>query len=186
MTDSKLVEELLAGREQVVDFFSGLDSVAVNTPATASEHPGGRPWSAKDHLAHLVQRESSFLPIARRVIDHEPYPTRLESRGDTPEERSIFVNRENQAVIENRQHQTVAGLLEEFVALRSQLVSMVEGLSSNDLVWNLAVTAERDAAVGILLGSSDRHARAHLQTLRGVLIEASTESGRLGAQRRTP
>lgn len=176
MTSSQVAAELQAGGEEVVDFFTSLDPVAAHLPVTASGHPGGRPWSPKDHLAHLVQREFDFLPIARRVIAQESYPVRLEHRGSTAQERTEFVNRENQAAIEDRKHATFADLLAEFVALRSELASLVQGLSSDDLTRDVAVTAGRYVAAGVLLGSSDLHAKAHLQTLRGGLIDPSIES----------
>lgn len=169
MTGSDLVDTLRVGCAEVVTFFEGLDPEPLTLDITASEHPEGRPWSAKDHLAHLVQREKDFLSIARRLIGNEPNPLDLEHRGSTSEERSSFVNRENQQAIHDRENQSMRELVSEFVALRSELKSLVRSLAPADADREVEIGPNRAVPVGVLLLSSDRHAKAHLEIIHLAL-----------------
>jgi hypothetical protein len=155
-TTMELVEQLQTGARDVADYFKNLEPLAATTmPITPSEHPGGRPWTPKDHLAHLVARELDFLEIARRVAAREPNPLRLEHRGSTSQERAAYVHRENQVNVEERGKFALADLLEELLDLRSQLVSITVELGQH-------------VPAHALLGSSDRHAQAHIQLLRAT------------------
>jgi hypothetical protein len=165
-TKEELVDRLENGVREVGDFFRSLDPKAASTPISPSEHPGGRPWTPKDHLAHLVARERDFLEIAHRVVAREPNPLRLERRGSTGEERTAYVNRENQLNVDDRRELLLQDLLEELLALRSQLASLVGSLSQDDLTRPVAVAPGRELAARALLESSDRHAKAHLELLR--------------------
>jgi hypothetical protein len=118
-----LVAKLQSGVDEVVAFFDRIESAELARPLTTSQHPGGRHWSARHHLAHLVQRELDFLPIAHRVIAQEADPVRLAKRGATAAERVASVNRENQEVIELRATEPVKRLLAELVRARAALVA---------------------------------------------------------------
>jgi hypothetical protein len=165
-TEKELVDRLENGVREVADFFRSLDPKAASSPISASEHPGGRPWTPKDHLAHLVARERDFLEVAHRVVAREPNPLRLERRGSTVEERAAYVNRENQLNVDDRRELLLPDLLEDLLALRSQLASLVGPLSQDDLTRPVAVAPGRELPACTLLESSDRHAKAHLGLLR--------------------
>ena len=165
--EEKLVDQLENGVREIAEFFKSLDPKEASTPISASEHPGGRPWTPKDHLAHLVARESDFLEIAQRVVARELNPVRLEHRGSTPEERKAYVHRENQLKVDDR-HELLPDLLGELLALRAELASLVGPLSQEDLTRVVAVAPGRELPARTLLESSDRHAKAHLELLRGA------------------
>jgi hypothetical protein len=168
-TTTKLVDQLETGVREVADYFRNLEPIAAKTvPITPSEHPGGRPWTPKDHLAHLVARERDFLEIARRLVAREPNPLRLERRGSTDQERAAYVHRENQLNIEDRRDLALTDLLEELLHLRAQLVSLVVPLSPEDLTRAITVALGQQVPAHALLGSSDRHAKAHIQLLRAA------------------
>jgi hypothetical protein len=168
-TTMKLVEQLEAGAREAADYFRNLEPIAARTvPITPSEHPGGHPWTAKDHLAHLVARERDFLEIARRVVAQERDPLRLGHRGSTDQERAAYINRENQINVEDRRRLALTDLMEELLDLRSQLVLLVGPLSPEDLSRAITVELGQQVPAHALLGSSDRHAKAHIQLLRGT------------------
>jgi hypothetical protein len=166
---TELIEQLEAGAREVTDYFRHLDPVAARTlPITASEHPGGRPWTSKDHLAHLVVRERDFLEIARRVVARDPNPIHLEHRGSTAQERAAHVHRENQVDVEDRRDVALTDLLKELLLLRSQLVSLLVSLSPHDLNRPVSAPPGQEVPATRLLASSDRHAKAHIELLRAT------------------
>jgi hypothetical protein len=166
---TELVEQLEAGAREVADYFRHLNPVDARTlPITASEHPGGRPWTSKDHLAHLVARERDFLEIARRVVVRDPHPIHLEQRGSTAQERAAHVHRENQVAVEDRRDVALTDLLDELLVLRSQLVSLLVSLSPLDLNRSVSAAPGQEVPAARLLASSDRHAKAHIELLRAT------------------
>lgn len=171
MSKSPLVAQLETGGDLLISFFGAFDPAIHDRPLTPSEHPGGRAWSAKDHLSHLVQREFDFLPIARRVINREPDPVRLGHRGATPAERAAFVNRENQTVVDERRGESFGELLAQFSALRGELVTLVAALSDAELQGQVELAPGRELPAGDLLSSSHRHATAHVDMVARALSE---------------
>jgi hypothetical protein len=164
MKTPTLVETLESSLREVVEFFQRFDASELDEPVTASEHPGGRPWSPKDHLAHLVQREMDFLPIARRIVERAD-PLRLGHRGETPAERTAYVNRENQAAVDRRQGQTLSDLLESLVGARMELVSIVGALADDHLERSITLGPERVVVAADLFATTTRHAKAHVAML---------------------
>jgi hypothetical protein len=174
---TELVEQVEAGAREVADYFRHLDPVAARTlPITASERPGGRPRTSKDHLAHLVARERDFLEIARRVVARDPNPINLEHRGSTAQERAARVHRENQVEVEDRRNAALTDLLEELLLLRSQLVFILVSLSPQDLNRSVTAAPGQEVPATRLLASSDRHAKAHIELLRATAQQSDSIS----------
>jgi hypothetical protein len=131
-------------------------------PITASEHPGGSPWSANDHLAHVVQSEWGFLAIGKRLVASDPDPVRLSRRGSTPEERTAFVNSENQDQVQSRRGQGFEELLDELRNVSEQRIQLLNGLSDEQLARPVPGSQRADLQWAALLGST-RHAQAHVE-----------------------
>src|SRR5215472_19262290 len=70
-TRAEILDTLAASQTQVVTFFQGLSPDDLERPATASDVPGGPPWCAKDHLAHLVKNERNIQELLRRALAGE-------------------------------------------------------------------------------------------------------------------
>jgi hypothetical protein len=66
-TRAEILDTLAASQTQVITFFQGLSPEDLERPATASDVPGGAPWRAKDHLAHLVKNERNIQELLRRT-----------------------------------------------------------------------------------------------------------------------
>lgn len=137
-------------------------------PITASQHPGGSPWSATDHLAHVVQSEWDFLAIGRRLVAGDPDPVGLSRRGNTPNERTAFVNRENQAQIQSRRGQSFDELLDELRKVIEQRIQLLHGLNDDQLAWPIPGSQRANLQWAALLGNT-RHAEAHLATVQHAL-----------------
>jgi len=160
----QLQTEMLA----VLEMFREIQSRDRQRPLTPSEHPGGSPWSATDHLAHVVESELSFLAIGRRLIVADPDPTRISLRGHTPAERDAFVNRENHAQVESRRGQSFEDLVEELRGVCEQRVQLLKGLSDEQLARPVPGAQRADVRWAALLGST-HHAGAHLAMVRRAL-----------------
>jgi hypothetical protein len=139
-------------------------------PITASEHPGGSPWSANDHLAHVVQSEWGFLAIGQRLVASDPDPVRLSRRGNTSEERAAFVNSENQDQVQARRGQSFDELLDELRNVSEQRVQHLYALSDEQLARPVPGSQRADLKWGALLGST-RHAQAHVEIVQRALAE---------------
>jgi hypothetical protein len=137
-------------------------------PITPSEYPGGSAWTAADHLAHMVESEWGFLAIGKRLVAGDPDPVRLSRRGTTSDERSAFVNKENQERVESRRGQSYDDLLTELRTVREHRIQLVEGLDDEQLARSVPGAPRADLAWGALLGGT-RHADAHLEMVQRAL-----------------
>jgi DinB superfamily len=139
-------------------------------PITDSQHPGSSPWSATDHLAHVVQSEWGFLAIGQRLVAGDHDPVRLSRRGNTPEERTAYVNSENQAQVESRRGQSLDDLLGELREVCEQRIQLLSGLSDDQLARLVPNSQRADLQWAELLGSTGR-ADAHAKMVRIALAE---------------
>jgi DinB family protein len=139
-------------------------------PITDSQHPGGSPWSATDHLAHVVQSEWGFLAIGQRLVAGDHDPVRLSRRGSTPEERTAYVNSENQAQVESRRGKNLEDLLGELRDVCEQRIQLLRGLSDDQLARLVPGSQRADLQWAELLGTT-RHADAHVKMVQSALAE---------------
>ena len=168
--------EDLAGRlhaqlEAVEKSFRDIRVPDRERPITASQHPGGSPWSAKDHLAHVVQSEWGFFAIGRRLIAGDPDPVRISRRGNTPEERAEFVNGENQAQVRARLGQSFDELLDELQRVVEQRIQLLHGLSDDQLARPIPGSEWANRSWAAMLGNT-RHAEAHVAIVQRGLAGA--------------
>jgi DinB superfamily len=166
----ELVNRLRSQMEAVEESFREIRASDRRRPITASEHPGGSPWNVNDHLAHVVQSEWGFLAIGQRLVANDPDPVRLSRRGNTPEERTAFVNRENQDQVQSRRGQSFEELLDELRNVSALRIQVVNGLSDEQLARPVAGSQRADLQWAALLGST-RHAEAHVELVRRAFAE---------------
>ncbi len=166
----QLVIRLRSQMEAVQESFRKIRASDRQRPITASEHPGGSPWSANDHLAHVVQSELGFLAIGQRLVANDPDPVRLSRRGNTPEERSAFVNRENQDQVQSRRGEGFEELIEALRNVCEQRIQLLDGLTDEQLARPVPGSQRADLQWAALLGST-RHAEAHVEIVHRALAE---------------
>jgi DinB superfamily len=156
--------------EAVAESFRKLRASDRERPITTSEHAGGSPWSANDHLAHVVQSEWGFLAIGQRLVANDADPVRLARRGNTSEERNAFVNKENQDQVRSRRGQGFAELLEELRNVCEQRIQLLMGLTDEELARPVPGSDRVDQQWAALLGST-HHAEAHVEIVRRALAQ---------------
>lgn len=159
----------------VEESFRDIQAPHRQRPITGSEHPGGSPWSANDHLAHVDQSEWGFLAIGQRLVASDPDPLRLSRRGNTPEECTAFVNSENQDQVQSRRGQSFAELLDELRNVTKQRIQLFDGLSDEHLARPVPGSQRADLPWAALLGST-RHAQAHVEIVHQALPETRAQS----------
>jgi len=165
-----LAIRLRAQMAAVEESFREIQALDRQRPITASQHPGGSPWSATDHLSHVVESEWGFVAIGQRLVVSDPDPVRLSSRGNTPEARTAFVNSENQAQVESRRGQSFEELLDELRNVCEQRIQLIFGLSDDQLAQSVPGSQQADLQWAALLGNT-RHAAAHLVIVQSALAK---------------
>jgi len=95
---------------------------------------------------------------------------RLSRRGNTPEERTAYVNSENQAQVESRRGQSLEDLLGELRDVYEQRIHLLRGLSDDQLARLVPGSQRADLQWAELLGST-RHADAHVKMVQNALAE---------------
>lgn len=166
----ELVVRLQTALGVVDESFREIKTPDRQRPITNSQLPGGSTWSATDHLAHVVQSEWGFLAIGQRLVASDPDPVRLSRRGNTPEERAAYVNRENQAQVQSRRGQGFEELLEELRNVRELRIQLIQELTDEQLAQLVSGSQRADLQWAELLGST-RHAEAHLEIVQRALAE---------------
>jgi DinB superfamily len=167
----ELAIRLQAQTEAMERSFREIQGSDRQRPITASQDPRGSPWSATDHLAHVVQSEWGLLAIGQRLVANDPDPVRLARRGNTPEERTAFVNSENQAQVQSRRGHSFEELLDELGKVCEQRIQLLDGLSDDQLARPVPGSQQVDLLWAALLGST-RHAETHLEIVQRALAEA--------------
>src|SRR5688500_13807646 len=71
--EGKLAKE----RAALLERYQGLSPAELTDPCTESEHEGGQPWAAKDHLAHIADIERTFQGIVERTVAGDDAPIDL-------------------------------------------------------------------------------------------------------------
>jgi hypothetical protein len=161
-----LVADLAAQKEEVVAFFREMPPGLLGRPCTASDHPAGAPWRPRDHLAHVTAAEESFGDVLERALLGEPDPLRAGRRGATAEERDAYVNRENQDQVDARRAIALNALLDQFAAARDRTCALIGRLTNEQRARVVPAGPGREVRLDAILGSSARHAHAHLELVR--------------------
>ena len=181
-TRAEILDTLAASQTQVMAFFQGLSPQDLEHPATASEIPGAAPWSAKDHLAHLVKSERNIQRLLRRTLAGETrdillrlqYPEGMEMPGIlgdlsalTPEEEErlgMAIASVNQAYVDAHHDDSMEMLAADYLAARQDTVDLLHQFTDDQLAA-LVPTVVGDQAAGDLFSGRARHATEHITSI---------------------
>jgi hypothetical protein len=95
-------------------------------------------------------------------------PAPLSFRGETPEARDAYVNRENQIDVDAHQNDDLQQLLAAFRSARLETISMARGLDASQLRTPLAIEGH-DLSLVQLFPSAHLHARLHVEHIQRAL-----------------
>jgi len=139
---------------------------------TESEVPGGAPWSAKDHVAHLVRIERSFLTVARRTIDGDPDPTAFSRMGSSRDEVLAGIHLANQRHVEDLASRSLDELFAELRAARADTLAFIDEHDDETLARRVPGSPWGDGTIGGMLGRNAAHQINHMHAYREGLAES--------------
>ena len=178
-TRAEILEILAASQTQVLAFFAGLSPHDLERPATASELAGAAPWSAKDHLAHLVNSERNIQRVLRAAHAGAPRAAllRLQYPADMPlprvlgawealspaeqERLEVAVARRNQAYVHAHHDDSLELIAAAYQAARQETVALVQELSEDQLAAALPLVTGSQVTGDVVAGRAE-HAARHL------------------------
>ena len=181
-TRAEILDTLAASQTQVMAFFQGLSPEDLERPATASEVPGGAPWRAKDHFAHLVKSERNIQRLLRRtlagdtrdVLLRSQYPAGMEMPGVlgdlsalTPEEEErlgMAIAQLNQTYVNAHHDDSMEMRASDFLAARQETVNLLHQFTDDQLVAPVP-TVVGDATAGDLFAGRAGHAAEHITSI---------------------
>ena len=156
---TKIVETLAAQRIELEAHYRAMTAEALITPCTDSEHPDGDRWTPKDHLAHLLRVEHTFLALAQRTIEGDAAPLRF--AGKSREEAIAGVHRDNEAHIATYRSVPLESLLREHTEARSATLAFIAGLTDDQLDTPIPGAPWSDGTIGGVLAANAGHERQH-------------------------
>lgn len=181
-TRAEILDTLAASQTQVMAFFQGLSQEDLERPATASEAPGGNPWCARDHLAHLLKSERNIQQLLRRALAGDPgdvilrsqYPEGMEMPGIlgdlnalTPEEEErlgMAIAKINQTYVDAHHDDSMEMLVADFLAARQGTLDLLQQFTDKQLAA-LIPTVVGDTTTGDLFAGRAGHAAEHIASI---------------------
>jgi len=163
-------------------FFQGLSPEDLERPATASDVPGGAPWRAKDHLAHLVKNERNIQELMRRALAGETrdvllrlqYPEGMPMPGVlgdlsalTPEEEErlvMAIASLNQAYVDEHHNDSLEMLAADYLAARQETLDLLHQFTDDQLAAPVASVVGEQAAGDYFAGRAE-HAAEHITSV---------------------
>jgi hypothetical protein len=181
-TRAEILDTLAASQTQVMAFFQGLIPEDLERPATASEVPGGAPWRAKDHLAHLAKSERNIQQLLRHtlagdtrdVLLRSQYPAGMEMPSIlgnwdalTPEEQErlgMAVASVNQTYMDEHHDDSMEMLAADYLAARQETLDLLQQFTDDQLA-SLVPTVIGEQTVGALFAGRAGHAVEHITSV---------------------
>jgi hypothetical protein len=178
-TRTEILDALAASQTQVMTFFHGLSPQDLERPATASDMPGGAPWRAKDHFAHLVKSERNMQRVLRATLAGETrdmllrlqYPEGMPLPGTlgnwdalTSEERErleMAVASVNQTYVNAHRDDTLERLSADFLSARQDTLDLLRQFTDEQLAAPMPLVVG-EQAVGDVFAGRAGHATQHM------------------------
>jgi hypothetical protein len=159
-TRSEIQDILAASQEQVLAYFDGLSSEALERPCTASGVPGEAPWRAKDHFAHLTANEQGIQTLLRLTLTGGSLPDNLATM--SAEERRAWSNQRNQTYVNAHRNDSMETLRAQLSAARQQTLDLLEQFTDEQLAAPVSASFLRNMTADNLFLANAQHAATHL------------------------
>ena len=159
-TKAEIIERLNRERATLVERYRALTPDELVAPCTESEAPDGTPWSAKDHLAHLLRIEEAFLAMAKRTLGGEVAPVRFS--GTSREEAIAGVHRDNERHVSSLRDRSLDDLLGDLDVARQATLAFLADATDEHLATPIPGAPWGDGTIGGVLLTNAYHERGHL------------------------
>ena len=141
-------------------YFEGLPPEALERPCTASGVPGGAPWSAKDHFAHLTANEQGIQTLLRLMLTSGSLPDNLATMN--AEERLAWSNQRNQTYVNAHHNDTMETLRAHLSTAHQETLALLEQFTDEQLAAPVASSFLTNVNTGTLFVANAQHAAMHL------------------------
>lgn len=138
---------------------------------TESEVPGAAPWSPKDHIAHLIRIERSFLTFARRTVDGDAEPIGFSRMGGNQDEVRAAIHLANQRHVEDLAARSLDELFAELRAARADTLAFLDAQNDDTLARPVPGSPWGDGTIGGMLGRNAAHQVNHMRAYREGLAQ---------------
>jgi hypothetical protein len=161
-TRTAIAGKLAKERATLLDHYQGLSDAQLTDPCTESEHDGGQPWAAKDHLAHIANIERTFQGIIERTLAGERSPVGIGRKGASTDELMATVHRMNEAHVDANRSTALDDLLADIAAARADTLALLDRVSDDDLVRPVPGAPWADGTIGGVLITLGYHDQQHM------------------------
>jgi hypothetical protein len=144
----------------------------LETRCTDSEAPGGAPWSPKDHVAHLIRIERSFLTFAQRTVDGDAEPIGFSRMGRNQDDVRAAIHLANQRHVEDLASRSLDQLFAELHAVRADTLAFIDAHDDETLARPVPGSPWADGTIGGMLGRNAAHQVNHMHAYREGLAKA--------------
>jgi hypothetical protein len=144
---------------KLVAHYRAMSSDDLDRPCTESEVPGGDPWNAKDHLAHLAMIERAFQGMIRRGVAGKENPVGFSGR--SREEVIAAVHKGNQDNVAEHHDDDLETLIADLEAARADTLALMEELTDEQLATPLPGAPWADGTIGGVLITNAGHQVMH-------------------------
>src|ERR1017187_3572287 len=159
-TRSEIQDTLAASQKNVIAYFEGLSSEALERPCTASGVPGEAPWRAKDHYAHLTANEQGIQTLLRLSLTGGSLPGNLGTM--SPEERLAWANQRNQTYVNAHHDDSMETLRAHLSAAHQETLDLLGQFTDKQLVAPLSTSFMTNMSAGNLFVANAQHAAMHI------------------------
>jgi DinB superfamily len=162
-TRDETLKTLAEARAELLARYSTFTPQELEANCTESETPGGVPWRAKDHLAHLTLIERAFQGMVRRSLRGDADPVGFSRTGAKNREDVLaWIHRNNQNYVNEHHEDDMETLLEELERARQDTLALLEQVSDEQLAIPLPGAPWADGTIGGVLITNAQHERLHL------------------------
>jgi hypothetical protein len=161
-TRTAIAGKLAKERAALLDHYRGLSDAQLTDPCTESEHEGGRPWAAKDHLAHIANIERTFQGIIERTLTGARSPIEIGGKGASRDELIAAVHRMNEAHVDANRSTALDALLADIAAARTDTLALLDRVSDDDLARPVPGAPWADGTIGGVLITLGYHDQQHM------------------------
>lgn len=161
-TRTAIAGKLAKERAALLDHYQGLSEAELTGPCTDSEHEGGRPWAAKDHLAHIASIERTFQGIVERTLAGERAPVAIGRSGAPIEELMATVHKMNEDHVDANRATALDALLADIAAARADTLALLDRVPDDDLARPVPGAPWADGTIGGVLITLGYHDQQHM------------------------
>ena len=153
-------------RAWLLEMLAAMDPELLYRPATPSEHDPEKSWSIADHFVHTTLIEQNWNAMFRRHIAGEPgMQPRVRTDGTTQTRDEVMagVHKWTENWADQHRGKSLDELVAVGLAVRADTLSLLSGLTDEQLTSVIPGTPWADSTVGGIMAANADHGRMHFK-----------------------